>query len=52
MDNLSSPYGSENPTASGVLGASKFSNDAIMYYADESSCTLMDAKGFKVESKI
>ena len=46
---LGRPYGSENPTASGVLGASELRNDAIMYSVNAPSRTLRYSKGVKVE---
>ena len=52
MDNLGSPYGSENPNASAVLGANERKNDTMMYSANASSIMLRNAKGNKVESEI
>ena len=37
MNSHGSPYGSESPTASGVLGADKIRNYAMLYYANVSS---------------
>ena len=49
MDNIGSPYVSENPTANGFLSAGKPRNYAMMYSDNTSSRTLTDAKGVKVE---
>ena len=51
-DKLGSPYGYKNPTASEVLGDSDIRNDAMVYYANESSRTLRDAKYLKVEANL
>ena len=50
MYTLDSPYVSENPIDSGVLGVSEISNYAMSYSANESCCRLRVVKGIKVES--
>ena len=52
IDTLGSLYGSDNNTASGVLGAGDLRNDAVIYSASKSSCTLRDSKGVNVESDL
>ena len=50
MDMIGSPYGSDNPTASGALGAGELSKYAMMYSSNDSSGTLRYAKVVKVEA--
>ena len=50
MDTLGSPYGSDNPTASGVLGSVKLSNYVMMYSVNVSSLMLRYDKGVMFEA--
>ena len=50
MDTLGSPYGSDNPTASGVLGSVKLSNYVMMYSVNVSSLMLRYDKGVRFEA--
>ena len=52
MYTLGRPYGSENPTHSGVIGAINLSKDAMMYSANSLSRKLSDNKGVKFEAEL
>ena len=52
MYTLGRLYGSENPTASGVIGAGDLRKDAMMYSANALSLKLSDAKGDKFEAEL
>ena len=44
MDTLDSPYGYDNITTSGVIGANELMSDAMMYSNSASSIMLRDDK--------
>ena len=50
MDMLGSPYGSENPTASGVIGNREIRKYSMKYSANVLSRTLRDNTGVTVEA--
>ena len=52
MYTLGRPYGSENPTNSGVIGASNIRKDAMMYSANALSRKLRDNKGVRFEAEL
>ena len=52
MDTLGSPYGYDNPTTSGVLGAKNLRKETMIYSSNASNQMLGDAKGVKVEANL
>ena len=52
MDNLGSPYVSENTISGGVIGASQLRNYSMIYSENSLGCMLRDDKGVKVEAEI
>ena len=52
IDTLGSPYGSDNPSTIGFIGAVDIRNESMMYSDNVSSRTLRDAKGVKFESNL
>ena len=52
MYTLGRPYGSENPTNSGVIGASNIKKGAMMYSDNALSRKLSDNKGVRFEAEL
>ena len=52
MYTLGIPYGYDNPTASGFLGAGELRNDSMVYSDNLPSCKLRGDKGVRVEANL